>query len=94
MAALDLLGRRWVLRILWEMREGTVGFRALQQRCDDMSSSVLRDRLHELRDAGIVTSDAGTYELSALGIELLAALGPLWNWTARWDAALSRRRRR
>ena len=94
MAALDLLGRRWVLRILWEMREGTVGFRALQQRCDDMSSSVLRDRLHELREAGIVTSDGGTYALSRLGVELLEALGPLWNWTVRWDAALARRRRR
>lgn len=33
-AALDLLGRRWILRILWELRSGPMGFRALQALCD------------------------------------------------------------
>ncbi len=47
MAALDLFGRRWNLRIIWELQHGPVGFRALQQRCDNMSSSVLRQRLTE-----------------------------------------------
>jgi DNA-binding HxlR family transcriptional regulator len=32
MAALDLFGRRWTLRVLWELRDGAVGFRLLQQR--------------------------------------------------------------
>src|SRR5690349_8624017 len=50
MAALDLLGRRWTLRVLWELRDGPLGFRAIQAACDDMSSSVLRDRLHELTE--------------------------------------------
>src|SRR5512133_1347094 len=44
LVAFDLLGRRWALRVLWELREERLGFRALQSRCDDMSSSVLRDR--------------------------------------------------
>ena len=43
MALLDLLGRRWALRVLWELREGPLQFRALQERCDGMSSSVLND---------------------------------------------------
>ena len=51
MALLDLLGRRWALRVLWELRDGPVPFRALQQRCDGMSSSVLNQRLAELRAA-------------------------------------------
>jgi DNA-binding HxlR family transcriptional regulator len=42
MAAFDLLGRRWALRILWELRDGPVGFGALQQRCDGLSPTVLR----------------------------------------------------
>jgi DNA-binding HxlR family transcriptional regulator len=84
MAALDLLGRRWTLRILWELRDGPVGFRALQERCDGMSSSVLRDRLRELCQARIVGDQTGTYALTALGQELLEALGPLWRWTLRW----------
>ena len=51
MAALDLLGRRWALRLLWELRGGPVGARALRERCDGMSSSVLYERLTELRTA-------------------------------------------
>ena len=49
MAALDLLGRRWALRILWELRDGPVGARALRERCDGMSSSVLYERLRRAR---------------------------------------------
>ncbi|MEU8307248.1 hypothetical protein AB0C84_27175 [Actinomadura sp. NPDC048955] len=45
MAALDLFGRRWTLRIVWKLQDAPLGFRTLQQRCDDMSSSVLRHRL-------------------------------------------------
>ena len=53
MAALDLLGRRWALRVLWELRDGAVGARALLDRCDGLSSSVLYTRLRELEDAGL-----------------------------------------
>ena len=57
MALLDLLGRRWTLRILWELRAGPVPtFRELQSSCDNTSSSVLAERLKELSTAGIVDS--------------------------------------
>src|SRR5208282_2198038 len=36
MALLDLLGRRWALRVIWELREEPLVFRALQQRCAGM----------------------------------------------------------
>ena len=53
MALLDLLGRRWALRIGWELRDGgTLTFRQLQERCDGASSSVVNDRIRELRAAG------------------------------------------
>lgn len=42
MAALDLFGRRWTLRIVWELQDCSLGFRSLRQRCDNMSSGVLR----------------------------------------------------
>ncbi len=51
MASLDLLGRRHVLRVVWE-RDGPVGSRDLQARCDGLSPSRCRFRLVELRDAG------------------------------------------
>ena len=85
MVAFDLLGRRWALRILWELREEHVGFRALQQRCDAMSSSVLRDRLAELTGAALVGTDhAGRYVLSEYGRSLLGALRPLSQWADEW----------
>jgi len=85
MAALDLLGRRWALRILWELRDGPAGFRELQQRCDGMSSSVLRQRLVELEDAALVehTPD-GLNQLTPLGHDLGEAIAPLTTWATRW----------
>jgi len=86
MALLDLLGRRWALRVLWELRDGSAPtFRELQARCGDVSSSVLNDRLGELRDAGIVSSQpGGGYRLTAEGDHLLGALAPLDAWAKRW----------
>jgi DNA-binding HxlR family transcriptional regulator len=86
MALLDLLGRRWTLRVLWELREPAGSFRELQARCDGMSSSVLTQRLAELRDAGAVCvgTDGGGYELTTEGARLLEALEPLDAWAKRW----------
>jgi DNA-binding HxlR family transcriptional regulator len=85
MELLDLLGRRWTLRLLWELRTPVSSFRELQTRCGDMSSSVLSQRLGELRDAGVVVvSEAGGYELSAQGQELLEVLLPLNEWAKAW----------
>ena len=85
MALLDLLGRRWALRIGWELRDGaSLTFRELQQRCDRMSPSVLNDRLRELRAAGVVERDGSGYRLTAEGRSLLQALGPLDSWAKRW----------
>jgi DNA-binding HxlR family transcriptional regulator len=85
MALLDLLGRRWALRILWELRGGALSFRALRENCGDMSPSVLNLRLQDLREAGIVTlQDEGGFALTAEGRKLLEAFGPLHDWAERW----------
>ena len=83
MAALDLLGQRWTLRLIWELREDPAGFRELQRRCEQMSSSVLSTRLAQLVDAGIV--EAGeNYQLTPLGKDLIRALHPLQRWADDW----------
>ena len=85
MAALDLLGRRWTLRALWELRDAPLTFRGLRARCDAMSPSVLNQRLAELREAGLVELDPdGGYRLAAAGRDLLRALAPLQAWATRW----------
>jgi DNA-binding HxlR family transcriptional regulator len=85
MALLDLLGRRWALRILWELRKTSLRFRALQERCDDVSPTVLNHRLRELREAGVVELKKGQgYALTAEGRDLLATLAPIQRWAERW----------
>jgi DNA-binding HxlR family transcriptional regulator len=84
MALLDLLGRRWLLRVVWELREETLTFRALRARCDAMSPSVLNRRLAELRQAGIVeVRSGGGYRLTAEGRALVRALQPIRRWALR-----------
>jgi DNA-binding HxlR family transcriptional regulator len=85
MALLDLLGRRWTLRVLWELRGAPVpSFRELQSRCGGVSSSVLTDRLAELREAGIVERADGGYRLSTRGAELSEAILVMARWAADW----------
>ena len=74
---LELLGRRWMLRVLWELRDGPLPFRRLRAACDEVSTSVLSLRLRELRAEGLVaTGDDGAYALTddgrALGEQLIA----------------------
>jgi DNA-binding HxlR family transcriptional regulator len=72
MAAMDLFGRRWALRILWELREGPLGARALLARCEGLSSS------------GIVAGSPDGYGLTRLGAALGDALRPLDDWATVW----------
>ncbi len=84
-ALLDLMTRRWAMRIVWELQSGDLSYRELQRSCDGMSSSTLAIRLRELTDAGVVTRrDDGAYGLTALAVELPAAFEPLIHWSARW----------
>ena len=88
MALLDLLGRRWTLRIVWELRSGPLSFRELQQRCDAMSPSVLNQRLAELREALLIEAADEGYALSARGRELLTLFEPVTRWADGWARAV------
>lgn len=89
MAVLDLLGRRWTLRILWELRhEDRPSFRELRKRCGDVSSSVLSQRLRELKETRLLVDDGRPgYTLNDDGRHLLLALAPIESWAERWAAA-------
>jgi DNA-binding HxlR family transcriptional regulator len=84
MALLDLLSRRWTLRVIWELRGDPLTFRDLQARCDAVSSSVLATRLAELREADVVERAGEGYRLSDEGRALLDAFPPLSEWARRW----------
>jgi DNA-binding HxlR family transcriptional regulator len=77
MALLDLLGHRWTLRILWELRDASLTFRALQEACGRISA------------AALVSLDPGLgYGLSPLGRELVERFVPLVAWSERWAREL------
>jgi DNA-binding HxlR family transcriptional regulator len=91
MALLDLLGRRWTLRILWELREEALTSRALRTACDEASPTVLQARLSELRVAGFVTlAVEGGYSLTPLGRELSEQVLPLHRFAERWSKGRQR----
>jgi len=87
MAALDLLGRRGTLRILWELRRGPLTFRALQDACET-NPGLLNTRLKELRAVLLVTRAEGGYVLTPQGAALGRALSPLGRWADAWASTL------
>jgi len=85
MVLLDVLGKRWALRILWELRDQTVTFRELRRQCDDISPTSLNNRLKELRELNLVTHDDGGYKLTEQGKELGEHILGLSKWAENWD---------
>jgi len=89
MVLLDLLGRRWTLRIVWELRDQTRRFRQLQDSIG-ASPTIINTRLAELRDAKLVELDPDSgYRLTALGEELLRLMLPLHVWSEKWAKSLA-----
>jgi len=91
MALLELLGRRWAMRVLWELRDGRRSFRGLQEACGGVSPAVLNERLHELREGCLVElADGEGYGLTPMGRELLERFLPMVSWAERWAKTLPR----
>jgi DNA-binding HxlR family transcriptional regulator len=89
MVVLDVLGRRGALRVLWELRDNPLTFRALQQACDTNPGS-LNARLKDLRELGIINHEDGGYRLTESGRDLMATLNSLQTWSERWAAISAR----
>ena len=89
MVLLDLLGRRWTLRLVWELREHPQRFRDLQGAIG-ASPTIINTRLAELREARLVELDPESgYRLTPLGNELLRLFLPLHHWSEKWVKALA-----
>ncbi len=87
LAIMELLGQRWVLRVIWELEPGALGFLELRRRMGNCSSSMLSERLQQLVAAGLVVkNDTGAWELTVAGAALGQALSGLWDWSESWKA--------
>jgi DNA-binding HxlR family transcriptional regulator len=87
MRLLDLVGRRWSLRVLWELRDARLRSRALRTACDGISPTVLQTRIDELRGAHLVELTPDGYALTALGRAFLEAFLPLYLFAETWADA-------
>ena len=88
---------RGALRVLWELRDASLTFRALQAAAD-MNPASLNKRIKELRALEIIDHSGDGYHLTQHGRSLMAAFEPLQAWAAAWarqvDLQTSGRQRR
>ncbi len=84
MALLDLLGRTWSLGIVWNLNQGPATFRELQNRCEQISPTLLNNRLKELKALQLVEMQAEGYQLSKQGEKLIEIILPLDDWSSQW----------
>jgi DNA-binding HxlR family transcriptional regulator len=90
--ALDLLGRRWALRIVWDLRRDAMRFGEMRERAG-ISPSVLSTRLRELSAAGVVEQDpARRYRLTGAGRELARLLYDINRWAESSGVSSQRER--
>lgn len=87
---LELLGRRWVGMIMLAGQRGARRFGQYRAFVEGISDRMLTQRLRELEQHGLLerqvipsTPVQVLYAPTARGAELLAALQPLMEWTAR-----------
>jgi len=85
MATLDLLGRTWALGIIWQLRHGSLSFSDLQQSCENISPTLLTNRLKELQQTHLVERNIDGYQLTAIGLELFQVIAPLSQWAKQWQ---------
>ncbi len=90
--ALEFLARRWMLKVVWELRRDALAFGALRDRLG-VSPSVLSTRLRELEGAGVLERDpTRRYRLTGDGRELARLLFELNRWAARAGVSSQRER--
>lgn len=88
--AAEYLGDRWCLLILRELAmHGPLGFNTLAADIPGhISRSVLTDRLHRLRDLGVIsragTSHQAAYGLTSTGHALIPTMLALNSWADGW----------
>ena len=89
MALFDLLGRSWALGVIWQLSDGPATFRQLQEKCEQVSPTVLNKRIKELTASGLIERGDSGYQLSGNGIDLFRLLEPFGGWSQKLAAELA-----
>ena len=89
MALFDLLGRSWALGIIWQLSNGAMTFRQVQESCENISPTILNRRIKELVACGLLQRGDQGYQLTRSGDTLFRHLKPLGAWSLQWADELS-----
>lgn len=84
MALFDLLGRRWAMGIIWQLKDGPLPFLELQKRCQTISPTILSSRIKDLCEAFLIERTLDGYKLTAQGETLIKLLSPFKEWALSW----------
>ncbi len=84
MALFDILGRTWAMGVIWQLQNGPYTFRALQEKCESISPSILNSRIKELKKAEILERTLNGYQLTKRGTELVKLIHPFGEWSRQW----------
>jgi DNA-binding HxlR family transcriptional regulator len=86
-AAMDVIGGKWKVLILWSLNERPCRFGELRRELPGVTEKVLASHLRELEADGIVRREdydevppRVEYSLTPLGVSLNEALSPLGAW--------------
>jgi DNA-binding HxlR family transcriptional regulator len=86
-SALEIVGGRWTLLIIYELLDGPLRFTDLIARLPGISTNLLTQRLKSLEQQGIVSrrilprpSGSAVYELTAAGEALRQVVFDLGRW--------------
>ncbi|WSB03199.1 helix-turn-helix transcriptional regulator [Streptomyces sp. NBC_01794] len=86
-AAMDVVGGKWKVLILWALNQQTCRFGELRRLVPGVTEKVLSSHLRELEADGIVhrvvhaeVPPRVEYSLTSLGVSLNDALAPLGAW--------------
>jgi DNA-binding HxlR family transcriptional regulator len=90
-AALNVLGQKWVLRIIRVLGDRTQRFCELQDALGGANSATLSQRLKLLEDEGLIARHEVSavppwveYSLTTKGGELRGAIVAIDHWAERW----------
>ncbi len=78
--ALDVLGGKWRVVILAQVKEQPCRYADLRRLVPQMSEKMLTQRLRELIGSGLLERNAGVYTLSRFGESARPVLQALYDW--------------
>ncbi|WP_353895538.1 winged helix-turn-helix transcriptional regulator [Glycomyces tritici] len=85
--AIDVVGGKWKMHLMWVLAEGPVRFGQIRRKLDGVSEKVLAENLRQLEASGIVHRELYAevpprveYSLTPLGLTLNDALAALETW--------------